>query len=141
MSILDEIKNRAVQPKVSPRQDSLTLETQPTPPETQTQDSPTSQPTSQLQQLEAELASFPEISQRVPVRLEVQIKHDIDTLCSTEKITIETLLEAFHITCKDRESLMRQVVKEAKKRIQTRKAAGNLRSNITRLNNAIKVQK
>jgi hypothetical protein len=49
--------------------------------------------------------------------------------------TIETLLEAFYITCKDKDSMMRQVVKEAKKRLKSRKDAGNIRSSLTKLNN------
>lgn len=160
MSILDEIRNRATQPTVPPRQDSLVSQTQNTPSNAQTEvastDShdqstsaqmeittltPENQPVSELKRIEKELATFPEIAPRVPIRLEVEIKQDIDTLCNQEKVTIETLLEAFYITCKDRDSLMRQVLKEAKKRLQSRKAAGNIRSSITRLKNITKIDK
>jgi predicted DNA-binding ribbon-helix-helix protein len=76
-----------------------------------------------------------EIAARVPVRLETPIKEELDELCNREKITIETLLEALYVTCKDKDSTMRQVVKEAKKRLKNRKEAGNIRSSLTKLNN------
>lgn len=160
MSILDEIRNRATQPTVTPRQDSLASGVQDTSTNTQTdatainlQNQPISatsdtatttaqnQPISELKQLEDELAGFPEIAPRVPIRMEVEIKQDIDTLCNQEKVTIETLLEAFYTTCKDKDTVMRQVLEEAKKRVQSRKAAGNLRSSITRFKNITKTQK
>ena len=158
MSILDEIRNRATQPTVSPRQDSLTSQAQETFSDAQMeiagpdhQDlpsasahieansvTPENQPVSELKQLEDQLTSFPEIASRVPIRLEAEIKEQIDTLCNQEKVTVETLLEAFYTTCKDKDSVMRQVLKEAKKRLQSRKTAGNIRSSITRLKNITK---
>jgi hypothetical protein len=96
---------------------------------------------SELQRLQQQLASYPEIASRVPVRLEAPLKESLDELCSTEKITIETLLEAFYVTCKDKDTVMRQVIKEAKKRLKHRKEAGNIRSSITRLTHLISRQK
>ncbi len=52
-----------------------------------------------------------------------------------EKITIETLLEALYLTCANKDTLMRQVTKEARRRLNSRKSAGNIRSSITRLEN------
>ena len=161
MSILDEIRNRATQPTVSPRQDSLASQAQETFSDAQMeiaapnhQDlpsasahtevnsvTPENQPVSELKQLEDQLTSFPEIASRVPIRLEAEIKEQIDTLCNQEKVTVETLLEAFYTTCKDKDSVMRQVLKEAKKRLQSRKTAGNIRSSITRLKNITKASK
>jgi hypothetical protein len=143
MSLLDEIRSRANQPTVPPRQD--VLQQQPTTTDTLT---PTDvattegvqQPTevSELKRLEDLLASYPEIAPRVPVRLETPIKDELDELCNREKVTIETLLEAFYVTCKDKESVMKQVVKDAKKRLKSRKEAGNIRSSLTKLNNLTK---
>ncbi|GAX45919.1 hypothetical protein NIES4075_69400 [Tolypothrix sp. NIES-4075] len=143
MSLLDEIRDRATQPTVEPRQDVLQ---QPTTTDTLTELSATSgvqQPTgvSELKRLEELLANFPEIAPRVPVRLEVPIKDELDELCNREKVTIETLLEAFYVTCKDKESVMRQVIKEAKKRLKSRKEVGNIRSSLTKLNNLTKNRK
>ena len=142
MSLLDEIRNRRSHATVPPRIDVLQ---QPTTTTTTTTTEPTAsesvqQPTvvSELKRLEDLLAPYPEIAQRVPVRLEVPIKEELDSLCNYEKVTIETLLEAFYVTCKDKESVMRQVLKEAKKRLKSRKEVGNIRSSLTKLNNLTK---
>ena len=144
MSLLDEIRSRANQPTVPPRQDVLQQPTTDTltPQDLETTDE-VQQPTvvSELKRLEELLANFPEIAPRVPVRLEVPIKDELDSLCNQEKVTIETLLEAFYVTCKDKESVMRQVLKEAKKRLKSRKEVGNIRSNLTKLNNLTKNRK
>ena len=143
MSLLDEIRNRANQPTVPPRIDVLQ---QPTTTDTLTELSATEsvqQPTvvSELKRLEELLANFPEIANRVPVRLEVPIKDSLDELCNREKVTIETLLEAFYVTCLNKESVMKQVIKEAKKRLKSRKEVGNIRSSLTKLNNLTKNRK
>ncbi len=144
MSLLDEIRSRANQPTVPPRQDVLQQPTTDTltPQDLETTDE-VQQPTvvSELKRLKELLASFPEIAPRVPVRLETPIKDELDSLCNQEKVTIETLLEAFYVTCKDKESVMRQVLKEAKKRLKSRKEVGNIRSNLTKLNNLTKNRK
>jgi len=144
MSLLDEIRSRATQPTVEPRIDVLQQEkiddtlnaiAQGAPAE------PIALPPSgisELKRLEELLANFPEIAARVPVRLETPIKDELDELCNREKVTIETLLEAFYVTCKDKESVMKQVVKDAKKRLKSRKEAGNIRSSLTKLNNLTK---
>ncbi|MTJ15171.1 hypothetical protein FJR11_21890 [Anabaena sp. UHCC 0187] len=142
MDMLEEIRRRATQPTVPTRQDVL-VQTQPITPDTQIAENSTvvNNEGSELKQLAEKLASFPEISPRIPVRVEVPIKEEIDQLCAQEKITIETLLEAFYITCKDKDTVFKQVLKEAKKRLRNRKEAGNIRSSITRLTNLTKRQK
>lgn len=158
MSILDEIRNRATQNNVPPRKDVLSDQEQVSSPSEINPLAPTfgesrvdvtdiatnqNQPDSgsELKRLEEQLASFPEIAPRIPVRLEAEIKEDIEALCSREKVTVETLLEAFYVTCEDKDTVMRQVLKEAKKRLANRKAAGNIRSSITRFNNLTKKQR
>ena len=143
MSLLDEIRGRRSHATVPPRQDVLQ---QPTTTDTPTDVAPAQevqQPAevSELKRLEELLASFPEIASRVPVRLEVPIKDELDELCNREKVTIETLLEAFYVTCKDKESVMRQVILSAKKRLKSRKEVGNIRSSLTKLNNLTKNRK
>lgn len=91
--------------------------------------------TSDLEQLRLKLLQFPEIANRVPVRLEAEVKNEIEALCRQEKITIETLLEALYLNCAGKDTLMRQVTKEARRRLASRKRAGNIRSSITRLEN------
>ncbi|NEU76819.1 hypothetical protein PI95_031005 [Hassallia byssoidea VB512170] len=139
MNLLDEIRSRATQPTVPPRQDVLQQPTTDTLTELSATDA-VQQPTevSELKRLEELLANFPEIAARIPVRLETPIKDELDELCNREKVTIETLLEAFYVTCFDKESVMKQVVKEAKKRLKSRKEAGNIRSSLTKLHNLTK---
>jgi len=138
MNILNEIRNRAIQPTVPPREDVLS-------PQQEIAVAPdikvittSDNAISELRHLEDQLANFPEIASRLPIRLESSIKEELDKLCNSEKITIETLLEAFYTTCKDKDTVMEQVLKEAKKRLKTRKEAGNIRSSITRLTNLTK---
>lgn len=142
INMLEEIRRRATQPTVPTRQDVL-VQTQQITPDTQIAENSTvvNHEGSELKQLAEKLASLPEISPRIPVRLEVPIKEEIDQLCAQEKITIETLLEAFYITCKDKDTVIKQVLKEAKKRLRNRKEAGNIRSSMTRLTNLTKKQK
>ena len=156
MSLLDEIRNRNNQPVVPPRQDVFQKDINPDLIEaehevaqaTNISDRGASNASSiesfgisQVKQLEDLLASFPEIAQRFPIRLESQIKDELNLLCDKEKVTIETLLEAFYVVCKDKDALMTKVLKEAKKRLKTRKEAGNIRSSITKLNNLTRKKK
>ncbi|MEC4887784.1 MAG: hypothetical protein SAL70_41700 [Scytonema sp. PMC 1070.18] len=149
MSILDEIRNRANQPTVPPRQDALTSQTEVSSRTEEDEDEISTvnnnqsdnNSKSELQKLSDQLAKFPEIAPRVPIRLEAPVKQALDELCAQEKITIETLLEAFYIICIDKDTVMRQVVKEAKKRLKSRKEVGNIRSSITRLGNLTKNKK
>jgi predicted DNA-binding ribbon-helix-helix protein len=119
MSLLDDIRERANRVQVPPREDVL-----------QPPDKP---PSSTIEQLEKLLESFPAIGERTSIRIEVSIKDELERLCQQEKITIEILLESLYTVCKDKESLMKQVLKEANKRIKSRKEAGNIRYNLTRL--------
>ena len=137
MNMLDEIRNRNTQSTVSPRQDILQQQT----PQQSTATNIETTEISEVKRLEELLANFPTIASRIPIRLETPIKQELDELCQREKITIETLLEAFYTTCKDKESVMKQVVNTAKKRLKSRKEAGNIRSSITKLNNLIKKRK
>ena len=153
MSILDEIRNRTAPKDVPERRDIF--QEQPLSPVSQEEEIIQSdltesilgdnraksgfesapKPTSDLEQLRLKLSQFPEIASRVPVRLEVEVKNEIEAFCRQEKITIETLLEALYLTCVSKDSVMRQSSKEARRRLNSRKSAGNIRSSITRLEN------
>jgi hypothetical protein len=144
MDILDEIRNRNTQPTVAPRQDVLQHSITDTYSDKEVENiEKMQQPieVKELKHLEEKLADFPEIAARIPVRLSVPIKEELDSLCNREKITIETLLEAFYVTCKDKESVMKQVMNVAKKQLKSRKEAGNIRSSLTKLNNLTKNKK
>ena len=127
-SIIDEIRNRQSQPPVSERADILVS----------TNVDSVSQPqASQLDVLKDLLATYPTISNQQPIRLQVEIKAEIDALCQSSKITAETLLEALFIAAIAQGSLP-SVVVQAQERLKVRKEMGNLKSRITQLGNLLK---
>ncbi len=150
MSLMDKIRKEASSPtvKVPPRQDALAplgqnaglgqIVTDPVG-SAEVASMPQPVPGSQdpqMRSLEAELAKYPVISaKKVGVRMEEPILEEIQELCRTNDITVETLLESFFTTCKGKDTLMRQVIKEAQSRIQRRTKAGTIRSILTKSKN------
>lgn len=128
MSILDEIRNRQSQPPVAQRADILQQEVAESSPE----DGDSSPQTSELDKLKGLLASYPQIANQQPIRLQAAIKAEIDALCRQEKVTAETLLEALFVAARDGGSLPGVVV-QAQERLRSRKEMGNLKSRITQL--------
>jgi hypothetical protein len=127
-SIINEIRNRQSQPPVSERADILA---------STNVDSGSQPQASQLDVLKDLLATYPTISNQQPIRLQVEIKAEIDALCQREKITAETLLEALFIMAQAQGSLP-SVVGQAQERLKIRKEMGNLKSRITQLGNLLK---
>lgn len=125
MSILDEIRNRQSQPSVEERKDLLTDSVE------------SGSQSSQLDLLRDLLATYPTIANQQPIRLQADIKAEIDALCKEKKITTETLLEALFINAQTNGSLP-MVVKQASERLRVRKEMGNLKSRITQLGNLLK---
>lgn len=126
--IIDEIRNRQSQPPVSERADILVstnvdISSQPQP--------------SQLDALRDLLTTYPTISNQQPIRLQAEIKAEIDALCQREKITTETLLEALFVAAQSQGGLP-SVVVQAQERLRVRKEMGNLKSRITQLGNLLK---
>ena len=127
-SIIDEIRNRQSQPPVSERADILVS----------TNVDSVSQPqASQLDVLKDLLATYPTISNQQQIRLQAEIKAEIDALCQGSKITAETLLEALFVAAREQGSLP-SVVVQAQERLKVRKEMGNLKSRITQLGNLLK---
>lgn len=59
------------------------------------------------------------------MRLESEILEELQEVCRKNDITVETLLEAFHIICKSNDSLMRRSLRKLSLRISGgRKAEG-----------------
>ena len=127
-SIIDEIRNRQSQPPVEERADILV---------STNVDSGSQPQASQLDMLKDLLATYPTISNQQPIRLQVEIKAEIDALCQSSKITAETLLEALFIAAIAQGSLP-SVVVQAQERLKVRKEIGNLKSRITQLGNLLK---
>lgn len=78
-------------------------------------------------ELRTELDDLPQISKRLAVRLEDEIRKQLETLCKDEKITPETFLEAAFVVCQSNPGTMAMVMAEAKNRYAKRKMAGELR--------------
>ena len=127
-SIIDEIRNRQSQPPVEERADILV---------STNVDSGSQRQASQLDVLKDLLATYPTISNQQPIRLQAEIKAEIDALCQSSKITAETLLEALFIAAIAQGSLP-SVVVQAQERLRVRKEMGNLKSRITQLGNLFK---
>ncbi len=77
--------------------------------------------------LPPEIENLPQISKRLAVRLEDELRDGLEMLCKYEKITPETFLEAALIICNSNPGTMALVLAEAKNRYTKRKMAGELR--------------
>jgi len=75
----------------------------------------------------SELEGLPEVGSRRQIRLETLLDSEIEDFCKRNKITMETYFEALHLICKSNAGLVDEAVKEAKKRLLSRKKAGKIR--------------
>jgi hypothetical protein len=136
MSILNEIRGRQSQAQVAKRTDIFQEEVA----DDNSSDGGDSQSqVSQLDVLRKLLATYPTISNQQPIRLQVDIKAQIDALCRQEKVTAETLLEALFVAARDGDSLP-GVVAQAQERLKVRKEMGNIKSRITQLGKLLKLE-
>lgn len=85
-----------------------------------TNESAKTQPTNGLSDKPQKLVSF-------TLRVDEAIDNGLKTLCSTERITKETFLEAAYLACQEDEQMMKQILEIAKARRQSRRAVGVLR--------------
>lgn len=81
----------------------------------------------QGEKLHLEPDELPQISKRLAVRLEDDLRKQLETLCKDERITPETFLEAALVICQANPGTMGLVMAEAKDRYAKRKVAGELR--------------
>lgn len=70
--------------------------------------------------------TFPEVTRRT-IRLEQQVDEELERLCSRERITRETFLEAAYLACNDNPEILQEVLTIAKERYRRRKMAGEKR--------------
>jgi hypothetical protein len=73
-----------------------------------------------------EVEAFPEVVRRT-IRLEQQVDEELERLCSRERLTRETFLEAAYLLCNDKPEILQEVLTIAKERYRQRKAAGEKR--------------
>ncbi len=64
---------------------------------------------------------------RRTIRLDEDIDTKLDTFCNTEKITRDNFIEAAFLACSQKQELMQEILKEAKKRYYQRKQLGEQR--------------
>jgi hypothetical protein len=144
MSILDEIKNRTVQPSVTARKDILVSQTDesqlPTPVAEEiitTKETTAQTLESKLEAMKQQLATYPIIANQQPIRLEADLKTEIEDYCRSNKITLETLVEALFKNAQS-QGFLNNAVPHAQERLKRRKEIGNLRTKITQLSNLLK---
>lgn len=120
--MLSRIRNRSNRTTVPPRDTSLgdvTIDEAVTSSTSSGFSSPPSP-----QELVEELV---ETAPRRQIRLEQSIDEQLVQLCRTERLTVETFLEATFLACSQDEKLMRKVITKAKERLRERKRAGRIR--------------
>jgi hypothetical protein len=144
MSILDEIKNRTAQPSVTARKDILVSQTDesqlPTPVAEEiitTKETAAQTLESKLEAMKQQLATYPIIANQQPIRLEADLKAEIEDYCRSNKITLETLVEALFKNAQS-QGFLNNAVPHAQERLKRRKEIGNLRTKITQLSNLLK---
>lgn len=145
MSILDEIKNRTAQPSVTARKDILVhqINDEPQPPTPVTEEIISAKETtaqtleSKLEAMKQQLATYPIIANQQPIRLEADLKAEIEDYCRSNKITLETLVEALFKNAQS-QGFLNNAVPQAQERLKRRKEIGNLRTKITQLSNLLK---
>ena len=87
-------------------------------------------PESELQQLQAELETLPEVGKRLAVHLEKGVRGDLVRLCDQAEITPETFIEAACALLQNNPGLKEKVIEDALVRLQQRKRAGVIRRTI-----------
>ena len=88
---------------------------------------------SAVEELEAELSSFPSTKRHSGIVLETIVDHGLTQYCKDNQITVELFLEASWVTLKDDQKVLSKVLKNAQIRYKSRKEAGRLRRLITML--------
>lgn len=139
MSILDEIKNRAVQPSVTTRKDILfpKADEEAEVSVIVARDNTAQTLESKLEGMKKQLADYPIIANQQPIRLETEIKTKVEDYCRSNKVTLETLVEALFEEA-ETQNYLNKVVPRAQERLKQRKEMGNLKTKITQLGNLLK---
>ena len=86
-----------------------------------------------IKQLEEQLDKLPKTQRRSGIVLEQNLNDELVEFCRKNKITIETFLEASWTISNSDDSLLNEIVDEAKTRYKQRKEAGQLKRLISTL--------
>ena len=84
----------------------------------------------ELQQLQAELETLPEVGKRLAIHLEKGVRGELVRLCDQAEITPETFIEAACAMLQNNPGLKEKVIEDASVRLQQRKRAGVIRRTI-----------
>jgi len=93
----------------------------------------TTNSTSILEELKAELAKIPPTRRHSAVVLDAEIDANLTKFCKEKGVTVEVFLEAAWLQAVASSELMEKILVEAKSRYDSRKFAGKLRRLITML--------
>jgi len=93
----------------------------------------TTNSTSILEELKAELAKIPPTRRHSAVVLDAEIDANLTRFCKEKGVTVEVFLEAAWLQAVASSELMEKILVEAKSRYDSRKFAGKLRRLITML--------
>lgn len=137
--VFDRLKKKAERPTVPPRNTSLTKSTNAQlqndeinkfshsePADNNTSPANTSVSNEQTAPKEEVPPKLPETVRRT-IRLETEIDSQLDTFCNKHKITRDNFMEAAFAICISDEVMRDKMLKEAQKRYQERKRAGEQR--------------
>ena len=114
-----------------PHSSKLPTEEKSNTPATAPEPNPT--PISIVDQIQAELAQFPEIARRSNIRVDAALLKRLEQTCSSYKITLETFLEAAYTLFETNPEIQKNIIEEAQKRKSDRRRAGKLRQDLARL--------
>lgn len=132
-NILNKLRQNRQRSTVE-RQDPLFNENNQSKEEKTVINSQKTEPQGTLAELKRKLAEIPQTKRRSGIVMESELDLELTTYCKQQGITVETFLEATWVITQDKK-ILSQITKEAKRRYNQRKSAGQLRRLITTLEN------
>lgn len=102
-------------------------------PEAMEQELPKSPEGNTLEELKAELATFPQTRRHSAIVLDVDIDDALTKFCKEHRITVELFLEAAWVKAGNHPAILNEIIADAQDRRARRNRAGKLRRLITML--------
>lgn len=129
-NVLEQLRNRK-RASVPSRDDSLLSDTRPL--DAIADGREPQEAANTLEDLQQKLARYPKTKRRSAIVIEEDIDNEIVQYCRSQKITVETFLEAAWAISQSNSTTLKKITKEAQSRYKSRKEAGKLRRLITML--------
>ena len=86
-----------------------------------------------LEDLKAQLASYPKTQRHSAIVLEKELDQELTRYCKDQGVTVETFLEAAWQVASEEPAMLQRILEEAERRYKSRKEAGKIRRLITML--------